>query len=109
MDTLQEAQAFVQRVLEQGKTDRSIEAPCPCCQRKVKMYQRKVYDNMVRQLIQTSDPIGTYGRNMVNGNASAADYSKLRYWGLVEQLEDKAWIITGTGQDLISKLPCGIV
>jgi hypothetical protein len=102
METLQEAQEYVRRILEEGKEDRSVEADCPCCSRKVKMYHRKVYDSMVTQLVQMTDPAGVHGRSMTNGLASAADYTKLRYWELVEQLEDGAWIITGRGQDFLA-------
>ena len=63
-------------------------AHCPCCDQFVKVYRRSINRTMARQLIFSSNEFGDewfHARDVVLGQASAGDYSKLRFWGLIEK------------------------
>lgn len=82
METLLEAKEYLRANWEKGVT-------CPCCKQSVKKYRRAIHSSMCLALINLykiskggkeyhhiSDFVGNFG-----------DFSKFRYWGLVEEKE----------------------
>ena len=61
---------------------------CPCCDQFVKVYKRSINKTMARQLIFSWRTFGYewfHAKDVVLGSASAGDYSKLKFWGLIEK------------------------
>lgn len=84
---------------------------CPCCDQYVKVYSRTITSFMARQLIHAYRFFPDeyfHTREMVLGSASAGDWSKLSYWGLIEpkyheegyngKKTSGLWRITHTGK-----------
>lgn len=68
---------------------------CPCCGKTYNtVYKRRIYKSLVTGL-----------RNLVRRNnvtSSLSDFSKLRYWGLIEPTTNKGhWRITQDGRDFL--------
>ena len=99
---------------------------CPCCMQKVKLYRRKLTDDMCAMLIALDRLNGAHGTDAwiyigdwrdeytritgkkINGGG---DYSKLKFWGFVEDEPNAStatgkassgnWRITGKGRDFV--------
>lgn len=97
---LSEARAYLRATKRAG-----LDVKCPCCGQTVKVYSRKITGTMIRHLSQMVHSDWPLRPNDIKG-ALGGDYSKLKYWGLVEQLEvtdDKAgtkscWAATDAGR-----------
>lgn len=68
---------------------------CPCCEQFVKVYYRTINSTMAHQLIYAyhtlADPAQWFhARTVVMGSASAGDFSKLEYWGLIQRQHHNA-------------------
>ena len=90
---------------------------CPCCDQKAKLYPRALNSGMVKILISMhqatpnlSDPWLHVSKHFLahKQNAVAQEYSKLRFWGLIEQQEDDegnhvpgVWKVTEKGQEFV--------
>lgn len=63
---------------------------CPCCERFAKVYKRKLNSTMVRCLIKLSKLKEGYHHvsKIVEGisNTGTNDFSKLKYWGFIEDM-----------------------
>ncbi len=112
--TLGEARQLVRRYLNEGLR-------CPCCEQMAKVYRRKINSSMAGDLIAMYRAFGTeWGylpdlrkRASLKGNR---EESKLRYWGLVEERNERRedgghagwWRVTAKGEQFIrrqAKLP----
>ncbi len=86
MQTLKEAKQHLRDNWEKGTT-------CPCCGQMVKLYSRPMHHTMAAMLIrlyrlQKSPDEYHHIKHLVAGISATgtSDFSKLRYWGLVEQM-----------------------
>lgn len=107
-DILTMRQDFKDRLLNGDEFD------CPCCGRFSKIYRRCITSTMARQLIEFYKAGGaedwTHTKVVVNNRSGAGDFSKLRYWGLIEkkprdedqqQKSNGYWQITHTGFEFL--------
>jgi len=86
--TIQEAKELLKMKIEKG-------ANCPCCNQFVKAYQRSISSSMANGLIKLYDIVGIntvfhLEETLRDNNLTAfvrSDFPKLRFWGLIEQLE----------------------
>ena len=74
---------------------------CPCCFQTVKVYSRRITQTMIWNLAQiASSPEGIRSVNLESSHGG--DHAKLRYWKLVEVIEDEFahtyWRITPLGR-----------
>lgn len=65
---------------------------CPCCNQFYKVYARGIHATMARNLIQlyrktVADGDGYYHVNDFARPYGGGDFAKLRFWGLVEEME----------------------
>jgi hypothetical protein len=89
---------------------------CPCCDQHVKLYRRSIHHAMARGLIEAyklgADKEFIHVPTALLGvaiNSTAAEFSKLRYWNLVEEMinEDTKkrcsgyWKLTKEGVDFV--------
>ncbi len=83
---------------------------CPCCDQNVKLYARRIYRSMWKWLhiIKNVGASGISGRDLaysaytgVSKNQWGGDYSKLVYWELVEEKDNK-YYITQKGLDFLA-------
>lgn len=88
--------------------------PCPCCKQMVKLYPRKIYSTMARNLINLYKLDFKY-QNRYFFHISEfcpkhpGDFAKLVYWGLVEEEVNEKdskrtsgmWAITESGRDFV--------
>lgn len=63
---------------------------CPCCGRYAQMYRRKLHYTAVKKLISLyslggEDQYVHTSRLVVKGDTSIGDFSKAKYWGLIEE------------------------
>ncbi len=61
---------------------------CPCCGQMVKLYKRKMYATMIRDLIalyHLRHDMFHHVTDFCSKKAGGGDFAKLRYWGLVEE------------------------
>lgn len=94
--TIGEGRAYLNSQLDRGKA-----AKCPCCTQTVKVYKRKLNAGMSRALIciyregirsiyvnDNHRPYLHVGTLLTNQkiNAGNTEYSKLAYWGLIEEM-----------------------
>lgn len=78
--TLGEARALLRDLVDEG-------AECPCCRQFAKVYKRKIHSRMARDLIQFYRAHwGGWGHSTETLGATAPDFVKLAYWGLVEAM-----------------------
>lgn len=107
METIKEAKDFLRASYVRGAT-------CPCCGLFVKLYKRKMGSVMARCLIRLSHLDGyVHVREIVQGisDTGTNDFSKLLYWGLIEELPNKDakkktsgyWRITPKGRDFVNR------
>jgi hypothetical protein len=104
--TLEEAKQFLRNNWKDGVV-------CPCCTQMVKRYRRKFNSGMARGIIFAYKldkvlPDQYFHSNTINKLANGQDieFSKLRYWGLVEQMPNEnekkkhsgMWRITDKGR-----------
>ena len=110
METLDEAREFI---ADGMFTPGGV--PCPCCEQNVKLYPRKLNSGMASMLLYiwraTQEGHGPWihvSHHFLEQkkNAVAQEYSKLRFWGLLEEQVDGAgkrvpgvWRITDKGID----------
>ena len=91
-ETLQEAKEHLRENWEKG-TD------CPCCGQFVKLYKRKLNSSMAYVLILMMNRenrfdedgwvhVEKYLKSMKTAVSLRGDYAKLRYWQLIEQMEN---------------------
>ena len=115
--TLEEAKAYLRKNWEKG-------AACPCCTQLVKLYKRKLNSGMARVLIeiynitQQKRPADGWlhvSKECADRKLAATDmeYSKLKYWGLIEPRKDDPetgartsgfWRITRAGRHFVENL-----
>ena len=85
METIKEAKIYLRSNLEKG-------SDCPCCNQKVKSYRRNLNYAMSLCLIKLSgmDQKFHHVSKIVEGisNTGTADFSKLKYWGLIQEKEN---------------------
>lgn len=81
---------------------------CPVCGQFVKVYKRTINASMAAQLIRAKMRYGSKSfhiRDLIEGEGGGADFAKLRYWGLIVELENTnpkkknsgRWKITHSG------------
>lgn len=85
--TVEEAKVDIERVLTESR-----QTDCPCCGQRVKRYERSIYAQPAKFLIWLAK---AYQRDhrwydwreepvRGDGQKGGGDYSKLRFWGLIE-------------------------
>jgi len=89
-------------------------ATCKCCGQKVKLYRRRIYAAPARALIslyrKDSNTRAFYHITDLDVDLGGSDFSKLKYWGLIEKAPnddpDKAssglWAITEKGRSFVN-------
>jgi hypothetical protein len=104
--TLREARDFVQARLVEG-------VRCPCCTQFAKVYKRKLNSGQAWALILVYRRVGREWCHITQVDPSLAgnggDISKLRYWGLVEEADERRedggragwWRVTGRGERFV--------
>ena len=94
--TLEEAQDWLRARVEDG-------ARCPCCTQFAKVYRRKLNSGMAKSLIRMYQAAGTGWQNITETiPARSREEGKLRYWGLVEQGEERGWWrVTPKGEQFV--------
>jgi len=93
---------------------------CPCCAQTVKCYRRALHAGMARQLIKLYLRGGQEAQQWVHVRdlyvlGSSGDYAKLRFWGLVEPMDQRTrgenasgyWRITPDGIAFVRER-CGV-
>ena len=87
METIQEAQEYLEkeREIKQG-------VDCPCCGQRVKIYKRKLNQQMAETLIKLyklhkNQPEKSYWHITTIGNQHGGDFAKLIHWGLIAPAE----------------------
>lgn len=94
--TVGDAQGYVESLAEEG-------AACPCCGQNVKLYRRKLYSTLARQLIMLyhargNDADGWLHIGEINVFISGGgDLAKVRYWGLVEAADERTPVENSAG------------
>lgn len=106
--TVAEARAYLNSGLRKG-------VKCPCCTQYCRVYKRQIHSTIARMLIKL------YGLGsghhyikllMPTTSTAGGDFSLLRYWGLVEEMEDDGvkdskntgyWKITETGKQFVRR------
>jgi ssDNA-binding Zn-finger/Zn-ribbon topoisomerase 1 len=82
METIQEAKQHLKENYKKG-------VKCPCCNQNVKLYKRRLGSVMARCLIKLSVMGEGYHhvKDIVSGisDTGTNDFSKLRYWGMIEE------------------------
>lgn len=111
LNTIQEGKDYLREHFKKG-------VKCPCCDQMVKLYRRKLNSGMAYGLIKAfvlggyKDFIHVPTVFTQNGiNTSNSEFSKLKYWGLVEEQinEDTKkrnsgfWRITEKGMNFIRR------
>lgn len=73
---------------------------CPCCQtRHNQVYKRRIYKSIVKALRSLAD------KKKDITACSVGDFSKLRYWGLIEyQGSEGSWKVTNDGWSFLDGL-----
>ena len=112
METIIEAKQFIDDNIEEAG------CRCPCCDSFLKMYRRKISSSSARALITLASHQKwvDYKTVYATKNGIVGDFSKLRYWGVVENMPevdlnaDKRgsglWRITQKGMDFVmNKIP----
>lgn len=99
--TIAEAQAYLNINPKKAK-------PCPCCQQTVKLYTRKVNVRMLLPLFKLTklNPDIYHHVSTFDMNTSKGEFTKLRYWNLVEMKDNEdtkkktsgMWRITDKGK-----------
>lgn len=85
--TIGDGRAYLNSQLERGKA-----AKCPCCTQTVKVYKRRLNAGMTHALIvlykEGTDEYVHMGDLLTSQkiNAGNTEYSKLAYWGLIEEM-----------------------
>jgi hypothetical protein len=108
MTVLEEIRGAFRKQLLKGK-----HVKCPCCDRKVKIYRRKLNAGMALLMLwayrytENKRPAGGWihvSKVLLKGkvNAVAQEYSKLRFWGLLEPADEGSsasgyWRVTEAG------------
>jgi hypothetical protein len=90
--SLEEARDWLEEHIDEG-------AVCPCCNRHMKIYRRKLSAGMARDLILLYRAGGAddfvYTPRIIDNSGTL---SKLRYWGLIEPGESRGWwMVTESG------------
>lgn len=110
--TIREGREYLNSQMARGKA-----AKCPCCTQTAKVYARKIYSTMARELIELykMDKIkhDYYHISYVESQrkSGGGDFAKLVYWGLVKEkpkdlAEDNKrtsgyWMITNEGIEFV--------
>jgi hypothetical protein len=61
---------------------------CPCCDQKVKIWRRRIYKSMAKDLcglFKLSRDNNDYHHIYSFSNHKSGDFAKLRYWGLIQE------------------------
>ncbi len=94
-DTVGQSKEYIKWHLDNGKMNR-----CPSCNQKVKLYPRKITQQMALQLCHLYDNRNSWvpstDLRAVTDNSNL-DYSKLRFWELATSRKDHTWKITNEG------------
>ena len=65
---------------------------CPVCGQFVKVYKRTINASMAAQLIRAQRRYGGnetfHIKDLIEGEGGGADFAKLRYWGLIVEIEN---------------------
>jgi hypothetical protein len=87
--------------------------PCPCCTQFVKVYTRPINSGMAHALIQMWKHAGTEWFYLPNITSrwQGRDEACLKYWGLIEELQEKRddggrkgwWRVTERGQEFVKR------
>lgn len=83
METIKEGKSYLRQNFKNGIS-------CPCCGQFVKQYKRKLNSVMARGLIKLVNLERGFhhvGKILINTTGSG-DFSKLKYWGLIEEKEN---------------------
>ena len=94
MRTLEEARTYIKENLDEGVT-------CPCCHQTAKRYVRKLNSGLASALCIAYAQFGTNPFHVpsLRGLPGFSEFSKLRYWALAQQEEEKGyWRITSNGR-----------
>lgn len=101
--TLDQAKAWLRRHVEEG-------AHCPCCGQMAKVYPRRIHSSMARALIKMYRAPGAWVRlTDILEHRQIVDAAKLRYWGLIEEEQERRpdggragwWGVTEAGRAFV--------
>lgn len=83
-------------------------AICPCCRQMAKVYKRSINATQARALIAAWKAVGRmdFHQPTILKELPGGDYAKLRFWGLIEDLQERRedggrggwWRITDLGE-----------
>jgi hypothetical protein len=105
-DTLDDAQAWLRKRVDHGER-------CPCCTQFAKVYRRKIGSRQAWALITFYRRRALdwgYAPEVLPATASSqSDFSKLRYWGLIESSNEQRddggpagwWRVTSLGEQWV--------
>lgn len=83
----------------------STGAKCPCCSQFAKVYSRKINSNMARLLVVAYRRHGQawFHISALGFPGGGGEFAKLRYWGVVETVEEQSgqWRVTDDGVDFV--------
>ena len=102
MQTIEDARAYLAKNAMEG-------ARCPCCNQMVKLYRRPLTRNMAKVLLEFyrgarhGDGWLHIRRDVFRGHAADGEHAKLRYWGLLEERQERSgyWRITERGKQFV--------
>lgn len=104
-----EARRDLKEALERGES-----VLCPCCEQINKVYRRTIHAGMVVQLIRLYKATARHSSGWVPvgeiyGSGGSGDYAKLRFWNLIEAIDQRTatdnasglWRLTSLGEDFV--------
>jgi len=105
-DSLEGAKEWLRARVEVG-------ADCPCCTQLAKVYSRKINSGMAHALIQMYKHAGTEWFYLPNITSrwQGRDEAGLRYWGLIEEMQERRddggragwWRLTKLGEEFVKR------
>ena len=83
METIKEGKEYLRQNFKKGIS-------CPCCGQFVKQYKRKLNSVMARGLINllVLDRDFQHVSKLLVNTTGSGDFSKLKYWGMIEEKEN---------------------
>lgn len=96
--TLARARRYVQKRIDSARG-----VKCPCCRRIAHVRRGHITPSMVTQLVKiySISPRAPFQLKKVLIRDQNGDYAKLRYWGLLEQVDLGWWRLTARGRAFV--------
>lgn len=87
---------------------------CPCCKRFAKVYKRRLHSAVIQQLIKLYQLNGANvfvhaSKLIPEKQTGAGDFTKAKYWGLIEQSTNKNPKLKTNGFWRLTKLGVGFI